>query len=250
MPIRYYDNIIDYCKTLSIPIDYGEAEIEFVKELKKPFYLNLSLEDIYDYFETSGKDPKKIIDYGTDSISYAQKINKNVFGIIGEIPYLYDLKILDTRNASESRGTFLNEKYSFQKEIMDFIEKNLINKNINKKSIFFPILEDIIKHEKEMLNVFQNNIPKKEYERLATIAEKFSSLVVSKFYLTLILGQFRRLLLDSANPKDLEQLIKTTEKKINEILTYIEQESDYDVLPIKKLIQLQLGCLFISLKYL
>ena len=145
----------------------------------------------------------------------------------------------------------MDEKYKTQLKIFNFIDENLKNDNINKKNIFYQTLKDSMMGNKKMLSAFQENINMKEYHNPATVAEKFSSLVISRFYLSLDLGMFRRLLLDSdKNSEQIKELIVETEKEINNLVEYIEKNSNYKVIPIKKLVQLQLGCLLISLDYL
>jgi len=249
MPTNYYDKIIDLCKKLSIHIDYGESEAVFMKELKKPFYLSPSFEEMYDYFEKSGINPKEMFENGTNSIDYAKKLNQNVFGMIGEIPYIYDPKISNKKKTSIPRRIIFQEKYKERIEVIEFIRKNMNNKFINKKSIFFHQFENVMEQKKATI-LLQEMLSKKEYDKLATVSEKFGSLVISRFFMLLLLGQFRRLLLDSNRNNQTKQIVKKIEKKIDNILTYVEKESNYKTLPIKKLVQLQLGLLLISLEYL
>ena len=92
-------------------------------------------------------------------------------------------------------------------------------------------------------------LSKKEFDRNATIAEVFSEEVISRFYDSSLLGMFRRLLLESKNSLEIKELTKKTEEMIDLRIQYIDKNSDYKILSIKKLVQLQLGYLLLSLEY-
>jgi len=250
MSEEYYNEIIELCKSLSIPLDLGEPEIQFMKELKKPFYLDFNFEDYYDYYKSLGKNPKEILDSGTNSIGFAKSLNPNVFGLIGEIPYIYDSKITDNSNTNRTRRDNLSESLRIRSEILDFIENIINQKRVNKKSIFYDLLRRIVKKGKKKIEAEKINLKKKKYEKIATVAEEFNTLVRTRFYSSLTLGELRRLLLGSKESKGINELIKNVENKIDELISYVSKNSDYKILPIKKLVQLQLGCLFISMKYL
>ena len=50
--------------------------------------------------------------------------------------------------------------------------------------------------------------------------------------------------------KTIRDIIEKTEHEIDDIVGFIESKSNYKVFPIKKMIQLQLGCIFACLDYL
>jgi len=250
MPEKYYDEIIKLCKCLSIPLDLGEPEAQFIKELKKPIYLDYSFEDVYNYYKSLDKDPKEILVSGTSSIGFTKKLNPDVFGLIGEIPYIYDLKITDNSATNRTRRDNLSEELKINTEILDFVESVINHKGINKNSIFYDLLKYNIENDRKYIEADKINLKKEEYKKIATVAEEFSTLVITRFYSSLTLGELRRLLLESKRNEEINKLIKNVENKIDELISFVDKQSDYKVLPIKNLVQLQLGCLLISLDYL
>lgn len=250
MPEEYYDKIVKLCRFLSIPLDLGEPETQFMKELKKPIYLIFNFEEYYDYYKGLGKDPKEIMYCGTTSIGFTKKLNPNVFGLVGEIPYIYDPKIDDKSAADKTRRDSLAEALSIEKQILDFIEEVINNKEINRTSIFYSLLKQKMKGEKDRVEAERIGLKKEKYQKIATIGEEFSTLVIRRFYYCLALGELRRLLLESRRGKGINNLIKDVENKIKEVVSFINRNSNYKTLSIKKLVQLQLGCLLISLDYL
>ena len=79
VPEEFCDKVINLCNKLSIPLDMGEPEIEYMKVLKKPIYGDVSFQNIFDYFEKQGKDPKKILTHGQSSLDYASEKTENCF---------------------------------------------------------------------------------------------------------------------------------------------------------------------------
>ena len=118
---------------------------------------------------------------------------------------------------------------------------------INKKSVFYSLLVEKIRGEKEFTRMGLSELKKKEYSARATVAEKFSSEVTSQFYFTLILGECRRLILDSPVTAQTKDMLKKTEQRIDQLVAGIEKKSRYRVIPIKNLVQLQLGCLLYAI---
>ncbi len=250
MPKKYYDELIGLCKFLNIPLHLGEPEVQFMKELKKPIYLDFFFEDEYDYYESLGKDPKEILDCGTNSRGFARKLNPNLFGLVGEIPYIYDSKITDNSPTKRTRRENLYEAIKVNEDVLFFIENIISHEKINKNSIFYDLLKRKVENGRKLIEVEKANLKKRKYNKIATIAEEFSALVIERFYVSLTLGELRRLLLESVKSGEIKKLIKKTEKKIDEIVSFIENNSEYRALPIRRLVQLQLGCLLISLDYL
>lgn len=246
----YYEEIINLCDKLNIPLDLGEPEMPFMKSLKKPIYLDFGLEEIYNYFKDSGQNPLEVLDHGTNSIGYALKNNKDVFGIIGEIPYIYDIKIGDRELSDKSRDEILKVKYEEYQKIVNLIEDVTKLSDINKNSIFYNLLMEVIPLEKSLISAGLENLKSKEYKKKATKSEKFSSEVIWKFYASLILGECRRLLLDSRKTNKITGTVKNVEEKINRLIEDVNKKSDYRIIPIGNLVKLQVGCLLISLNYL
>jgi len=247
---KYYSEMINLCNRLKIPLDLGEPEMPFMKILKKPIYLDFGLEELYDYFKGNGQNPLEILNHGTHSIGYARKYNKNVFGLIGEVPYIYDAKIEDMALSGETRKTMLKRKYEEYSVIVDLIEDALKLQNVNKESLFYSLLKEIIPMEKSLILAGLNGLKSKEYLKKASNAEKFNSDVIGKFYTSLVLGECRRLLLDSKKSPETKKYLNMVEAKIDELIEYVDKNSSYNVIPIDVLVKLQIGCLLISINHL
>lgn len=249
MPSDSYKEIIALCKKLSIPLDMGEPEAPFMKIFKKPIYRVPFFEEFYDFLEKNGLDPKKNTEGGQASIDYVIKLNPSSFGIVGEIPYIYDNKISNNFPTRKSKREILRKRYSDEIENFDFIFDNLNVNGINKNSDFYVMLKNIA-NWKARREASLNDLDSAKYSKKATVAEKFDSEVISPFYSVLNLGAFFRLLSESRQTKDVKYITEETRKRINDTVDFIDKNSDYKIIPIKNLIQLQIGCLLIFMKYL
>ncbi len=73
--------------------------------------------------------------------------------------------------------------------------------------------------------------------------------VIPIFRQSLLLGELRRLLIES--PKTIQniKLIEDVENEITVRIEFVKENSNIKTFPIRKLVQLQLGFLLLSLKY-
>jgi gas vesicle protein len=250
MPEGYYKKVLQLCKRLGVPIDMGEAEAEYIEEFKKPFYKMFGLSEMYEYFSSNGKDPKKALKSGTDSIEYARIKNPGLFGIVTEIPYIYDKKIFCARKTKFTRRSLMEEKLRLKEGVYNVFDEVVRMKGIDKKNKFYALIEENLKMHKDMIESAKEELKKEEYSRLATEAEKFSHQVISRFYWALQLGQLRRLAKGSPKMENQKAVIKRIDSCIDEHASYVEKNSEYIVIPISDLIRFQIETLKITLDYI
>ena len=244
----YYDNIINFTKELGIPLHLGVPEEDFMESWKKPFYKDFGAIEYIEREIKLGRDPKKTLKHGDNSMSYLKKINHAAISIVGEIPYFYDKKTLDeTETDRDKREVFLeiierNEKnYEFYKKFLPEVLSKL-----NEPDPHWYVMKHLERQIGFGLENFKNHVKTSEkYSGKATRAEVFDSVVTERFYRTLMLGQLRR----AAIKAKLEnEKIKEIEKRIKEEVKIIDENSNWKVFPIKKLVQLQILFLFETLK--
>ena len=73
--------------------------------------------------------------------------------------------------------------------------------------------------------------------------------VIPNFRQSLLLGELRRLLIELPKTPQNTKLIEDVENEIAERIEFVKKNSEIKTFPIRKLIQLQLGFLLLSLKY-
>lgn len=247
---KYYNELRDMCYKFKIPLDYGEPEAIYMQELKKPVYMDFGIQDEYEYYKKIGRDPLKNLNYGNHSINYALYFNSNRFGLVGEIPYFYDTRQDSNYPTKKTRKENFHEFYKINKNVINFILRILRRHDIKKDSVFYLTLKDIIDENKTDLITLKKELKEEGYNEDATVAEEISLLIRSRFDLALVLGETRRLLLESKYNPEIERQIRLTEKRIDSLIKYIEKNSDYRTTPLRKIVQFQLAFLFITLDYL
>ena len=244
---KFYDELIDLCKNLSIPLDMGEPELEIMQEWKKPIYREFTGREYHDYYESVGIEPDKKI--GDSSIGYSKNFRKDVVGIIGEIPYFYDKRIEDNGLTKKTRKeNMINEIASLEK-LKTFVTNVMVTADLNKNSIFYDLFQYIVVQWEKVLHTRKKYLEKEEYAKMATVSQEFSTNVIPIFRQSLLLGELRRLFVESPKTIQNEKLIKDVDNAITEKIEFVEKNSEIKIFPIRKLVQLQLGFLLLSLKY-
>jgi ABC-type oligopeptide transport system ATPase subunit len=140
---------------------------------------------------------------------------------------------------------------SVRAEIINMLKK--LSEEQNSAVIF-------ISHDIALTRYISDNI-NEEFQRNATVAEKFDNLYISKFYKLLSYGLLVRaseLELEKIDKsekqtekyKKLEEAFETAKKALKDLSENLEKEINYQVVPIKKLVSIQLECGLIMADYL
>lgn len=245
-----YDRMREAAVKQDIPLNLGEPEAPYCVELSPAIYQDLGIQQNYDYLENNGiENPEKSVKVGTCTADYAKKYDS--FTLLTELPYFYDKRINDLSPGTMTRKEAVINSLEFEKEHTEFI-KDTLNKltdHLDKNNPFKLALEAFTDNEdfdKATLNMINNN---PDFERFATVAEEFDNLLVRRFYKMLSYGLLTRAVedallsdLDKDKKAEIELLFNTVEGKLKELSIYLEEEMDYEVVPIKKLIAIQLEC--------
>ncbi len=258
-----YDDMRNAAKKQGIPLNLGEPEAPYCVAFDPAIYQDLGIRQNYDYLEKYGvANPGEVIKAGTCSSDYGKDVC-DAFTLLTELPYFYDKRINDLSPSDITRRDAVLSSLEFTQEADAFIKATL-NKGIqymDKKNPFRLALEAFTDNAEsnEATRRMVNENP--EFAKLATVAEKFDNLLVTKFYKTLSYGLLIRaneseLLKMEENKEDnpekkkvLEEAFKSAER-LNKLSEVLEKEIDYEVVPIKKLISIQLECGLLMADYL
>ena len=244
---KFYNELTDLCKNLYIPLDMGEPELEIMQEWKKPVYREFTGKEYHDYYASVGIEPDKKT--GDSSIGYSKNFNRDVVGIIGEIPYFYDKRIEDSGLTKKTRKENILKEIKRMEELKIFVNNIILTADLNKNSIFYDLFQYIVLQWQKVLHTRKKYIEKGEYVKMATVSQEFSTSVIPIFRQSLLLGELRRLLIESPKTKQNIKLIEDIENEITEKIEFVKMNSEIKTFPVRKLIQLQLGFLLLSLKY-
>ena len=232
----------------NIPAALGEPEMPYAVKFAEAVFKMPTMRDTYDYYAANtDRDPAEIIGKaGTCSYEYGKQFNEKVFELVCEVPYYYNPKIED-----------LSET--------EFIRRDLVLANIEDtkqedqkiKEIYFPLkdrlvvdtplrtaLDDFLESSERHLPV-QENWAKtaKELEKKATVAEAFDNQQVSKTYKMLLWGMLRRIMLlnyEKTNDGEFKAAGEKAYRHMKDMSDKLEKELEYTIIPIKKLVQIQL----------
>lgn len=245
-------------KDQNVPLSLGEPELPFAKQFHQAVFLMPTTVDTYDYYQKySNVDPATIIMSGESSIGYAKRFNKNVFELVCEVPYYYDKRIENTKPTKISRRKLVLEELESDKNDMEHLislyEK--IKTKIDTHTKFQDALEYFMESFKRS---YQARLrwaqTAEELERNATVAEKFDNQISSKSYSLFKWGMLYRLV---KSQKNKDQILSKTANQIKKIIDsrieLLEKKTKFTMIPIRKLVQIQLtaglySCLYTSLK--
>ena len=260
-----YDQMYNAANKVHVPLNLGEPEAPYCVELAPAVYRSLGIEQEYDYlekFSPEGTDIGASFNVGNNSAPYARK-KYGSFTLLTELPYFFDERIMD-----RSEGTMLRRDAVLRN--LDSSEKSnryiLDTMEISRK-YFAPLnpfvlaLDAFTKSDSDEAtrNMVKSN---PDFDKTATVSEEFDNLLMSRFYKSLSYGMLIR-----ANEYELEAMEKAgevnPEKKAalekardiaivhhKELTDQLEKEIHYQVVPIRKLVSIQLECGLLVSKYL
>lgn len=259
-----YEDMRNSAKKQGIPLNLGEPEAPYCVAYDPAIYQDLGIRQNYDYLEKYGiENPEKVIKVGTCSADYAKEVCDS-FTLLTELPYFYDKRINDISLSDITRKDAVLESLEFSEEADIFIKSTLKSaiKYIDENNPFRLALEAFTDSEEsnEATRRMVNENP--DFSKTATVAEKFDNLLISKFYKMLSYGLLVRAneteLIkmkeknedDSEKKRVLKKAFNISEEKLKELSEVLEEEINYEVVPIKKLISIQLECGLLVADYL
>ncbi|MDR1374648.1 MAG: zinc carboxypeptidase [Treponema sp.] len=240
------------------PMHLGEPETPACVEYAKAIYAGLGVTAEYDYMEKYGamdmKEFARLLGCGDCSASYAgQKYGS--FTLLTELPYFYDPRIEDQTPSDISRGEAVLQK---TREDLELTAKqravlDLSRRYLSPDNHFMLAAEAFTSMSGDNAEAIKKLVAENpEYAKPATGAEKFDNLLVAKFYRALVFALLRR-----ANESELEKMKSAGEddpekrktlneaavqagEALEEMLKYLEENFQYQVVPIKNLVSIQL----------
>jgi len=246
MPQGYYQSLITTCRKLGLPIARAKSEGAHMEEIRGPFFYCADALKLNNNFKKK-ENQKKILPYGNDSIGYARTKNKNAFGLIIEAPYFIDNKISNKRKLKVTKEELQSKRKSIESDIYNFMENIFNSYQLNKKSVLYKEIRAFLADRNQGICGAQS---KKSSRVRATVADKYASEVVSRFYSVVWLGMLKRLIKESGRSKEMPAALGLTNRKISEIIKIINQKSKFKTAPVSGLVELQLKSILKSVKYL
>jgi hypothetical protein len=223
-----------------------------MKKLAEAIFKMPTSVEAYEFLKKhTNKDPAEIINYGTSSDDYARRVAES-FTLVCEMPYYYDPRIGDTSESDVIRSeavlhgvALAEERYNFVKEKYSKVKASL--KEYEEKRPFRDAIEDTLKRFPDSIAA-QKHWAKTDplLKRKATVAEKFDSYVLSRFYDLLSLGLLYRCVKDTKNEKAEKEILQ----QMTEWNDRLERQLSYKVIPIRSLVRVQLASALLTAEYI
>lgn len=259
-----YDDLRNAAKKQGIPLNLGEPEAPYCVAFSPAIYQDLGIRQNYDYLEQYGiKNPGEVIKVGTCSADYAKDVCQ-AFTLLTELPYFYDQRINDLSESDLRRKDAVLQRLAFSEEADQFIKATLerVREYIDPKNPFRLALEAFTDSKERNAATKKMVEENPDFAKKATVAEEFDNLLIAKFYKMLSYG-----LLVRANESELQKMKETnqdnpvkervleeamvmSEKALKELSVELEEKIDYQVVPIKKLVAIQLESGLLVAEYL
>jgi hypothetical protein len=255
-----FQELINFTKEENLPIHRGEPETQYLKELHPAIYQMFGIQEAYDFLEENGvNDPQELIKNGTSSDDYLlSKTNGKGFTLVCEMPYFYD-KALENDSSSEyNRREKILELFDFFKEIYEFSKLKFmsIKEYCDPSSKFYTSVNDFIENFIKRLEPEIKYARKTDkYEGKATIAQAFDSMIASRYYSSLGLGMLARLCEEAItlHPKAKKEILNIKSQvdlRVEQIINEILKKTSFEIIPIQKLVRVQVGSALIAMKHL
>jgi len=258
-----YDQMRAAAGRVDVPLNLGEPEAPFCEALSPAVYKSLGIEQQYDYMEKYGEaDIGEKLKVGNCSESYAREYCGS-FTLLTELPYFYDRRIMDCSQGTMTRRDAVIRSLDESRE-SDAYLKGMIEKTrayLDPENPFLTALEAFTKAsgDQSTRRMVEENL---DFARTATVAEEFDNLVMSRFYKSLSYGMAIRMNeyelarmkqvgeRDAQKEQALLAAVSEAERMHRALTDELERALDYDVVPIKKLVSIQLECGLLVSDYL
>jgi hypothetical protein len=251
-----YDQFHKLVENQGLPLHMGESERPYEEEFASAIYRDSSISEEYDYLkEHTETDPAEIITGGTLSFEYARRFC-DPFSLICEMPYFYNPAINDISPSDIRRRDALLQAINESRESVEFLAElyDTVNGELTVTSLFRDAIEENLRTSGEELAVEEEWVrTNPKADGMATVAEKFDNLVIQKYYRLTMLGMFLRMLQvqisKSGTSSALISTLETAREAFDVRAAALEAEIDYSVIPIQKLVRVQLGSGLLAAHY-
>ena len=251
-----YEPFHKLVESQGLPLHLGEPERPYEIEYANAIYKDSSIAAEYDYLEEqTDTDPAEIITGGTLSFEYARAFC-DPFTLICEMPYFYHPAIDDTSASDMVRKDAILQAIAESREDVNFLKGlyDAVKGELTVPSPFRDVIEETLGTALAELAAEESwarTDPKTA--EMATVAEKFDSLVIRRSDRLFSLSMFVRLLdaqiAVTGESPSLSSAREAAKAAFEARSADLEAELDYTVVPIQKLVRVQLGSALLAADY-
>ncbi len=258
-----YDTLQAIPGRYQLPLSLGAAESPASTQYAPAIFQGLGIKSEYDYLKKfcGGELEKAVaeLNTGDNSASYAYD-RYGTFTLLTELPYFYDPRIEDTSPSDMTRLEVLRRSTAESQEINADLQRILAcsDRYLPAENPFAAAVRDFSRDSGSGAAAINEAEQDPAYNQAATQAEKLDRLVISKFYKMILYGMLVRANetelaaadADPARTAALQEGYDQALKGLKDITAFLEGALDYTVVPIRKLIAVQLESGLVVLDYL
>ena len=254
-----FDTLLAIPPKYGVPLHLGEPEVNYVTKLAPAIFNCLGITAHYDFLESfyknDMKEAVKSIEGGECSAAYAWQKYRS-FTLLAELPYFYDARIEDSSPSDMTRGEAVLQSLAEGSVMNDEVSKILAVSRgyISVDNPYIIAIENFVRDDAAQENATRTLVAANpQYSRVATVAEKFDSLLgSSKFYRTLNFALLLNGLTYELNSKKAGNLVSTetrtaltagiklAQTAFDAAAQDLEEQLDYSAIAIRNLIGVQL----------
>lgn len=251
-----YERLYSVVEGQELPLHLGEPEMPYAITYAKAVYAFPPVASIYDFLEEqTGKDPAEILTGGTSSIDYARRFC-DPLGLVCELPYFHNASIHDTSPSDMVRRDAILEGTAQDRADLELLKTQYeaVESELTIPSPFRVSIEETLRTWPDRLAAHENWArTDPQTERQATVAEKVDNLMIGRFYRLLSLGMLLRMLeaqiAATGESPALASALEKAKGLFEERGDALEAQLDYSVIPIQKLVRVQLGSALVAAEY-
>ena len=242
---RLFTQLQQLVSDQGLALHQGEPEVPYIQAWTQAVYPFFGVQESYDFMaQHLDQDPAALIATGTSSADYLIQLVPEALSLVCELPYFTDPALENTRPAGISRRDAMAEGMNRIEETLALIERHffalrsLALKDRLPSSRLFRSVSDYVQRTPKRLVAQRRQLETSSaYEEEATHAQAFDATVCRSLHPTLYLGEVYRLAKEAGEESRAEEIRTQVELRIR----HLEGESHIEVLPLKKLVAVQVG---------
>lgn len=255
-----YNQLHEAAAQVDLPIHMGDPEAPFCTVLDTAIYQDIDIPQAYDYLaKYSGKEMSTALQRGASSAYFAKNLC-NTFTLVTELPYFYNEKLQDTTPLAVTRRKLVLESIEDYKTSSQFIRNTMdtIAPFVSKETPVWQALQSFTKADgfDALQHMVQSN---PEYDKPATVAEAFDNGPINQFGILLRYGMLVQLIEHELThmtqqheeffekAQRLEGALAAACAAHGQLAETLERDMDYQVVPIQKLVHLQLNSALLAI---
>ena len=222
-----------------LPLHKGEPEVPYIQPWDRAIYPLFGAQEGYDFLaQNLGEDPAPYLSTGTSSDDYLKKLVPRVLSLVCELPYYTDPILEDETLAGVSRREAMAEGMSRTEATVRILQTHFValQDQLPKNRLFRSVAEYLHRTPKRLI-AQRNALTTSAYQQEATRAQAFDARVCRSFHCLLYLGEMYRLATAIGESGRAAEMCEHIEHR----MAQIETESTLQILPLRKLVAVQVG---------